>query len=360
MMDAELSRDDADDLSMLDEATVAALRTGFSPSPEPPASEPASCAAIPPLWGNSEPMTKLFDLLDRVAPTRANVLIIGESGVGKEVIAQHVHARSDRSGKPFIAINCSAIPPNLIEAELFGYEKGSFTGAVRSHKGVFERAADGTLFLDEVTEMSLDLQAKLLRVLETGSFFRVGGDQELQAGCRIVAATNRHPEHAVSEGTLRADLLYRLAVFPLQVPPLRERGDDIDLLAERFLSELNEEYAQEKTFSAAFRAYLRSHEWPGNVRELKNTIHRAFILADDELPVCALELAADSAHPADKLTIAVGTSIAEMERRLIQATLARCEGNKRHAARILGISLKTLYNRLNDYERFARTEQRAA
>ncbi|MGD9602320.1 MAG: sigma-54 interaction domain-containing protein [Gammaproteobacteria bacterium] len=360
MMDAEHLRNDADDRPMLDDTTVEAFRAGLRAPVNAAEPGPSPRAALPPLWGDSAPMAKLFEMLDRVAPTRANVLIVGESGVGKEVVAQHVHARSDRAGKPFIGINCGAIPQNLIEAELFGHEKGSFTGAVRGHKGVFERAADGTLFLDEVTEMSLELQVKLLRVLETGHFFRVGGDQELHAGCRIVAATNRHPERAVAEGILRADLLYRLAVFPLQVPPLRERGSDVELLAERFLAELNDEYTQEKTFSDAFREYLHSHQWPGNVREMKNTIHRAFILADHELEVCTTTLTTDPASCTEQLMIPVGTSIAETERKLILATLSRCDGNKRHAARVLGISLKTLYNRLNDYERFARTEQRSA
>ena len=239
---------------------------------------------------------------------------------------------------------------------MFGHERGSFTGAVRGHKGVFERAAGGTVFLDEVTEMPIEMQVKLLRVLESGCFYRVGGDEEIAANCRIVAATNRNPEQAVSDGILRADLLYRLAVFPLRLPALRERGTDVQLIAERFLAELNVEYCEEKRLSAGSRRFLREHAWPGNVRELKNSIHRAYILADEELELSAAEIQLDALASAEHcVAVPIGTSVADMERVLITATLSRCEGNKRHAATILGVSLKTLYNRLNDYDRFART-----
>ena len=313
------------------------------------------------LWGESAPMQQLFDMLERVAPTRANVLIVGESGTGKEVVAQRLHALSKVGDQPFVAINCGAIPANLIEAELFGHERGSFTGAVRGHKGVFERAAGGTVFLDEVTEMPIELQVKLLRVLEAGRFYRVGGDIEIATRCRVVSATNRNPEQAVADGTLRADLLYRLAVFPLHLPALRERGADIDLLATRFIAELNAEYHGRKTLSARSRRLLREHCWPGNVRELKNAIHRAYILADRELELAAVEMPGDAAATRDDLVaVPIGTSIADMERELIMATLTRCEDNKRHAARILGVSLKTLYNRLNDYDRFTRTARSSA
>lgn len=309
-----------------------------------------------PLWGASEPMLRLFEMLDRVAPTRANVLLIGESGTGKEVIAQTLHRKSRLDSKPFIAINCGAIPATLIEAELFGHERGSFTGAIRSHKGVFERAAGGTLFLDEVTEMPLEMQVKLLRVLESGRFYRVGGDEEIEVTCRIISATNRDPEQAVADGTLRSDLLYRLAVFPLVLPALRERGADVELLAERFLEELNTEDGTCKRLSAEARTFLRDHAWPGNVRELKNAIHRAFILADHELDLSTVVVpAARSAVAEDCIAVRIGTSIAEAERDIILATLERCGGNKRHTAKVLGVSLKTLYNRLNDYDRFAHT-----
>ena len=208
---------DAAAFPMLDEKTAAALQIGFR--------DPVTryTELLPPpaldLWGESPPMLELVSMMARVAPTRANILVIGESGTGKEVIAQSLHRQSKQFGQPFLAINCGAIPPSLIEAELFGHERGSFTGAIRTHKGVFERVSGGTLFLDEITEMPLEMQVKLLRVLETNRFYRVGGDQELAADCRVIAATNREPEQAVQEGVFRADLLYRLAVFPLRVPP---------------------------------------------------------------------------------------------------------------------------------------------
>jgi len=318
-------------------------------------------SGMPGVWGESPPMQALFTMMHRVAPTRANVLLIGESGTGKEVIAQGIHQLSRQADGPLVAINCGAIPSGLIEAELFGHERGSFTGAVRSNKGVFERAGDGTLFLDEVTEMPLDLQAKLLRVLETGRFYRVGGETEIATRCRIVAATNRPPEQAVADGVLRADLLYRIAEFPLQLPALRARGSDIDLLAERFVVELNEEYGQCKRLSVASQRLLHEHAWPGNVRELKNSIHRAYILADRELELAPVHLAVEATYSDDThVAVPIGTSIADMEHALIMATLARCEGNKRQTAKVLGVSVKTLYNRLSDYARFARTSDRCA
>jgi len=358
MTDALHACDDLAELPSLDERSLAAFQLGIrrdTRETAPARAEPSRAAANC-LWGESEPMKQLFGMLERVAPTRANVLIVGESGTGKEVVAHRLHCQSKVSDKPFVAINCGAIPANLMEAELFGHERGSFTGAVRNHKGVFERAAGGTVFLDEVTEMPTEMQVKLLRVLETGRFYRVGGDEEIAANCRIIAATNRNPEQAVLDGALRADLLYRLAVFPLRLPALRERGADVELLAERFVAELNAEYRDDKILSARSRRFLREHCWPGNVRELKNSIHRAYILADLELELAAVEVPTDAIGPGeDCVAVPIGTSIADMERELIVATLARCEGNKRHAAKILGVSLKTLYNRLNDYDRFART-----
>ena len=192
------------------------------------------------LYGGSQPMQDVYRRIDKVAPTSATVLIIGESGSGKEVVARTIHDRSERARAPFVAVNCGAIPGNLIEAELFGYEKGAFTGAARMHRGCFERAEGGTLFLDEVTEMAPEMQVRLLRVLETGRFTRVGGEEELRARVRIIAATNRDPRQAVADGHLREDLMYRLAVFPIALPPLREREGDAELLAEHFLAELND------------------------------------------------------------------------------------------------------------------------
>src|SRR5690606_9782882 len=203
------------------------------------------------LYGASAPMQHLFKMIGKVAPTSANVLIVGESGTGKELVASGIHQMSKDKASPFVALNCGAVSPQLIEAELFGHERGSFTGAIRTQKGCFERANGGTLFLDEVTEMPLDMQVKLLRVLETSRFYRIGADEESEVSVRVVAATNRDPAEAVAAGILRSDLYYRLAVFPLNLPSLRERGDDVRLLAKLFLDQLNEEEGSSKTFSRA-------------------------------------------------------------------------------------------------------------
>jgi two-component system, NtrC family, response regulator HydG len=277
------------------------------------------------------------------------VLLIGESGTGKEVVAQTIHDLSRRKRQPFLPLNCGAVSPQLVESELFGHEKGSFTGADRQHHGFFERANRGTLFLDEVTEMRPELQVKLLRVLETGTFMRVGTNENIATDVRLIAATNRPPEKAVAEGRLREDLYHRLNVFPIQMPPLRERGTDIELLAEHFLAELNEQEQTNKRFSPAAIAALYSHNWPGNVRELKNYVHRAFILADDVIePELAPETFLKQSH-SSVLTIRVGTPLDEVNRRVMEATLLECGNVKRKAAEMLGISLKTLYNRLAVY-----------
>jgi DNA-binding NtrC family response regulator len=305
------------------------------------------------LYGSCSKMRELYTMLERVAPTDATVFIVGESGTGKELVARTVHSMSARKAEPFLAINCGAIPANLIEAELFGHEKGSFTGANRQHKGYFERVGRGTLLLDEITEMSTEMQVKLLRVLETGRFTRVGGDGEIPAEARIIAATNREPNAAMAEGKLRPDLLYRLSVFPVQVPPLRDRGGDVVGLAEHFLRELNEEHDAAKRLSAASRQGLQAHSWPGNVRELKNVLQRAFIMSDDDIEVEGLlqpVRAEGVRHMDGMLAIAVGTPLAQAEREMIFATLQYCQGNKRRAAQILGLSLKTLYNRLAAYQ----------
>jgi len=316
-----------------------------------PASAPPVAAG--PLLGASEAMQEVFRLIERVGPTEASVLLTGESGSGKELAAQSIHDRSLRCGGPFVAINCGAIPAGLIEAELFGYEKGSFTGAMRAHAGVFERAHGGTLLLDEVTEMPLDMQTRLLRVLEMRKFYRVGASMEFAADVRVIASTNRCPLQAVQNGALREDLLYRLAVFPVDLPPLRNRGDDVDLLAEHFLAELNAQNRTQKHLSASARMVLRQHTWPGNVRELKNCIERAFILADQTLELAPLiqNPAVKGGEPgeAERLEIRVGSRIYDMERSLIEATLDYFKGNKRRAADALGCSLKTLYNKLNGY-----------
>ena len=310
-------------------------------------------AAPSPLLGDSEAMQEVFRLIERVGPTEASVLLTGESGSGKELAAQSIHDRSARRAGPFLAINCGAIPAGLIEAELFGYEKGSFTGAVRAHAGVFERAQGGTLLLDEVTEMPLDMQTRLLRVLESRKFYRVGASVEFSSDVRVIASTNRCPLQAVQNGQLREDLLYRLAVFPIDMPPLRSRGGDVELLAEHFLTELNVQSRTQKRLSAMARMTLKQHTWPGNVRELKNCIERAFILGDQTLELAPLIQNAarggDTASDRERLDIRVGSRIYDMERSLIEATLDYFKGNKRRAADALGCSLKTLYNKLNGY-----------
>jgi DNA-binding NtrC family response regulator len=302
------------------------------------------------LLGASPPMQSLYEMLNRVAPTDASVFLIGESGTGKDLAAQTLHLLSRRTKAPFLPLNCGAISPTLIESELFGHERGSFTGAQRRHKGYFERAHMGTLFLDEITEMPIELQVKLLRALETGTVVRIGGDQAVDVDVRVIAATNRDPHKAVQDGKMREDLLYRLQVFPIHMPPLRERSEDIQLLADYFLGQLNERQGTGKVWTDDSLDRLRTHSWPGNVRELKNVVHRAFIMADNEItPRCLPREVGGDSGSIRSLNFQVGTSIEEVERRLIMATLDAHGGNKRKTADILGVSLKTLYNRLNTY-----------
>jgi DNA-binding NtrC family response regulator len=330
---------------------VATIDFPFTPSVLP--SAPGPYGGI--MLGNSAAMQEVTRLIERVGPTDASVFLTGESGSGKELAAQLIHERSGRRAGPFVAINCGAVPAGLIEAELFGHEKGSFTGAIRAHAGVFERAQGGTLLLDEVTEMPLEMQTRLLRVLETRKFYRVGASTELTTDVRVIAATNRCPLQAVETAQLREDLLYRLAVFPIAMPPLRDRGNDVEILAEHFLADLNARRGTQKRLSAVARMMLKQHSWPGNVRELKNCIERAYILGDDVLELAPLipsnanGRGADGADTRERLDIRVGSRIEDMERSLIEATLDHFQGNKRRAADALGCSLKTLYNKLNGY-----------
>ena len=312
------------------------------------------------LYGSCESMRSLFDTLDRVAGASATVIVLGESGSGKELVANAIHQLSDRRQHPFIAVNCGALPETLIESELFGHERGSFTGAARTHRGCFERANGGTLFLDEITEMPVDMQVRLLRVLESGRFSRIGGDAEIAADVRVIAASNRDLRGAVASGKLREDLMYRLCVIPVSVPPLRDRADDAVLLAEMFLERLNDDHGSAKTLTAEARHAIASYRWPGNVRELKNVIHRAYVLSDAEvdvdtgaefiapIPATASQPRGDVAS-GNEIRIRVGTSLDSAERALIMATLRALDGSKSKAAHVLGISLKTLYNRLHAY-----------
>jgi DNA-binding NtrC family response regulator len=310
-------------------------------------------------------MLRVYDLIGRVAPTAATVLLTGESGTGKEVAAHTLHQLSRRREDPFFPLNCGAVSPSLIESELFGHERGSFTGAERLHKGYFERAHGGTLFLDEITEMPIELQVKLLRVLETGVVMRIGGERPVEVDVRVIAATNRDPEQAVTSGKLREDLLYRLRVFPVHLPPLRDRGDDIEVLAHHFLQELNRAEATGKTWTPGALKRLRRHDWPGNVRELKNLVHHAYILADDEIlhecvplgPEEPMVLPQQDPSQAGDLHLRIGVTIAEADRRLILSTLDRFGGDKKKAAEVLGVSVKTVYNRLNQYRRSTRLRE---
>jgi len=320
------------------------------------------------LWGRAPAMLRVYEQISRVAGTGVTVFITGESGTGKELVAQTVHGLSRRRKQPFLAVNCGAISPNLIESEIFGHEKGSFTGADRQHLGFFERANGGTLFLDEITEMPLDLQVKLLRVLETGRFMRVGSTQSQEADVRLVAATNRLPMQAVESGKLREDLLYRLNVFPIEVPPLRDRLSDVPLLAEHFLRAIAQQEGKAKRFMPIALERLSVYHWPGNVRELRNAVQRAYVMAAEDLideewlpqplgdgGVPLVAQAASARGPAlqaaggDGVTLPIGTSMAQAERLLILATLRHYDHHKERTAAALGISLKTLYNRLKEY-----------
>ncbi len=298
-----------------------------------------------PLHGASAAMQEVFRLIERVAPTEAGVLLTGESGTGKGLAARSIHECSARRGKAFISINCGAIPASLIEAELFGTEEAP--GSAPARAGAFERAQGGTLLLDEITELPKDLQVRLLRVLETGRFYRAGASTECSCDVRFIAATNRCPLQVVQSGEFREDLLYRLAVFPIEMPPLRDRADDAELLAVHFLAQLNRQAKTQKRLSAPACAMLRQHSWPGNVRELRNCIERAFILADATLEL--KPLVQNGGAERERLDIRVGSRIHDMERSLIEATLDYFKGNKRRAADALGCSLKTLYNKLNGY-----------
>lgn len=304
------------------------------------------------LIGESAPMQQLYKLLRKAAPTDAAIMLVGETGTGKELCAMTLHELSTRNQGPFIAVNCGAISPELMESELFGHIKGAFTGANRNHRGFFERARRGTLFLDEVTEMPADLQVKLLRVLETQKVTRVGDEREIEVDCRIISSTNRDPDIAIDQGVLREDLYFRLAQFPVRVPPLRERGDDIEILAQHFLEERNDKFGTDKAFSENVIEALRLHQWPGNVRELRNLVQRAYILGGitinlEDLPG---DIPGGGETGREYLRIHLGSSLAEVERRVIFATLEHLRGDKKQTAKTLGISVKTLYNRLKKYK----------
>ena len=307
------------------------------------------------LVGSSDSIRKIYTLIEQVAPSSASVLITGESGTGKELVARTIHKMSPRREKPFVAINCSAIPETLMESELFGHEKGAFTGAASRRQGCFELADSGTLLLDEIGEMPALLQAKLLRVIEERAVRRLGSRKEIEVDVRLLAATNRQPQQAVSEGKLRDDLLYRLNVFGIHLPSLRERKEDLPILAQHLVTQLAEKHGRPARFlSRAALEALQFHSWPGNVRELRNVIERAVIICSGEqierhhfapYPIEQRERMRNE----DTLSLPVGTPLEEVERQMIMRTLQKTKNNKTRAAELLGISLKTLHNKLNLY-----------
>lgn len=301
------------------------------------------------LFGNSLAMRRMFKLIERVAPMDNTILVHGESGVGKELVARAIHQYSGRHG-PFVAVNCGAVPADLIGSQLFGHERGSFTGAVRDHAGYFEQAQGGTLFLDEFAEMPMAMQTYLLRVLETRDITRLGARSQRHVDVRVVAACNRDPVAAVQEGLLREDLYYRLADFPIEVPPLRSRGEDVLMLANRFLRALNAEHGTRYAFSPSSLDFMRQYPWPGNVRELLHAVRRAYLLAEHgELHLAACPDPASARLRAPRGGGWSGQTLEELEREAIEAALLRCGNDKTRAARMLGVSVKTVYNKLVRY-----------
>ncbi len=306
------------------------------------------------LIGNSAPMQSLKQMIQQVAPERATVFIVGETGTGKELVAKALHDASSRKSELFVAVNCAAIPVDILESELFGHEKGAFTGAVKERVGKFELANGGTLFLDEITEMPIQLQSKLLRVLQENVVEKLGGNRQIALDVRVVAATNRDPLQAVKEGKLREDVYYRLNVIQLQIPPLRERGEDVSLLADYFLGK------RQSQLSESARLSLQQYRWPGNVRELENILERAAILAGSQT-IQQQHLPADiaqqlipvntesSALATDNNNLSIPRATEAIERRLILQALDDCQGNKTKAAKLLEISERSLWNKLNQY-----------
>lgn len=305
------------------------------------------------LIAKSEAMQKIIDMVNRIANSKANILLTGESGVGKDVVANYIHKRSNRAGNSFVVINCGAIPENLIESELFGHEKGSYTGADRMSKGKFELADKGTIFLDEIGELPLHAQVKFLRVLQEKQIYRIGSEKSISVDVRIIAATNKNLSEEVEKGNFREDLYYRLNVVNLEIPPLRDRRDDISVLAEYFLIEFSNEYNKKiKYFEVEALNYLMDYDWKGNVRELKNVIERSVLVANDEEELLLKkylpkEIAGSDID--DNTNDDREKTLADYEKIIIENTLKRYEGNKTKTAEVLGIKRQTLYNKLKDY-----------
>jgi DNA-binding NtrC family response regulator len=310
--------------------------------------------------GTSPPMQQVFNVIQQVAPSKAAVLVAGESGTGKELVARAIHQLSPRRTGPFVAINCAAMPETLMESELFGHEKGAFTGALERRAGCFELAQHGTLLLDELAEMPSGTQAKLLRVLEDSRVRRLGGKSEISVDVRVIAATNRNIDDALKKGDLREDLYYRLNVFQISLPPLRQRMSDLPVLCETLITHLNRKHACHVTYATQeVMEAFKKHNWPGNVRELRNVLERAVIMAGEGAIQMAhlpydFGVSVGSRPPAqvfepESVRLPVGTTVGDAEKALIQLTLQHTKNNKTRAAEILGISLKTLFNKLKEY-----------
>jgi len=305
--------------------------------------------------GNSHEMREIYTLIEQVAPSAVSVLVTGESGTGKEMVARTIHRLSPRSNQPFIGINCAAVPETLMESELFGHEKGAFTGAAERRIGCFELANSGTLLLDEIAEMPVLLQAKLLRVLEDRTVRRLGSAKEMSIDVRVIAATNKDPLRAVQDGTLREDLLYRLNVITIKLPPLRDHRDDVPLLVQHMIDELSRRHNKPaRLIATEALEILLGYHWPGNIRELRNVIERAVIICDGEqIEKRHLPLHITGQKPSlttDAVMIPIGMPLDEVERRVILSTLARTDNNKTRTAETLRISLKTLHNKLKAYK----------
>jgi DNA-binding NtrC family response regulator len=313
----------------------------------PAAEDAPPQSALKGLVGRSQQMRDVADTVMRIGPSDASVLISGESGTGKEIVARALHETSGRHGA-FIAINCGAVPSELLASQLFGHEKGSFTGAHARHIGVFEQASHGTLLLDEIADMPMPLQVYLLRVLESGAVTRVGGQESIAIPVRVIAATNRDPLAAIASGHLREDLYYRLADIPLHLPPLRERGEDVILLANMFIDRLNLHYGRRKHLAAGIEPGLLRHPWPGNVRELRSAVQRAFLLDPGEAVRVrpTTKPAAACKEDATSILFTVGMTLAEIERRVLLKTLAHFDNDKTATAHALGVSVRTIHNQL--------------
>ena len=333
--------DSRDLMSALSDLRISAGRRKAMPS--------ASLVHFGLLIGESAPMRAVYEQIEKVARTDSPVLIVGETGTGKELVAEAIHRSSERTGR-FVAVNCGSLSRDLAGSELFGHEKGSFTGAVRRHLGFFKRADSGTLFLDELAEMPLELQPHFLRVLEKGFVLPVGSEQEERVDSRLIAATNRDPRKAIADKALREDLYFRLSVFPIALPPLRERVEDIPLLVEHFLRLASGEDSLPRRLSDAGMARLKAYHWPGNVRELRHVVQRATIMSDPGANELVLPDRFESPFGEQRQGLTIGRSIRDVERELITRTLEHLNGDKKAAAETLGISLNTLYNRLNAYD----------